>query len=1426
MESKLLVIIVILTLVFISTTLSKDFYVKPSNASSSPSNYASCYGNEPCLTLDQYNQHSKIYFKTGAIFLFLSGNHSLHDAINLTSVSDIKFIRENGTTTVTIICKTGTLLQLQNVSNLLFKDMMFFYSVETPGMSTSAFIVVDSTEISFQNSSFQVFSTGQIRTSAIRAIYISNSNITIMSCSFKENKGDNGGAMYARRSRITISGSLFTGNKARKCGGAIYVSNSLLVLKGNLNNEILPLNSLYSNKVEFTDNIANDNGGAIYTESGHLQINGNSLFVSNNANFGGSLHLLASNFTLSGKALFENNSAGIYGGAIYSLKSTVLFSSCHLHFAHNTAKQAGGAYLGDGCSLKLGELDTDTHKFMENSAGGMYGGMYGGAIHFQHGYIKLSGSSQFRNNFVDFNGKDGFGGAINVLYSTFILSSNALFSNNHAQQGGAIYIAYSTATLNGSNIDFVNNSAQTLGGGLAIGLSTLRMGAGTINFIGNTAVSQQGGAFVSLNSITSTSVMSSLNFINNTAGEVGGAVLSVGDNITFHNVNISGNSASAFSVFNSHLNFSGYTRITKNSGHIGGGITTKKATVCFSGVTKFEENSALESGGAMSVEYMSRVSFSGETSFINNKAGYYGGAIHGYTGNEILFKGISLFENNKAEKTGGGAIYVADSHITFENKVTFNFNFAPNGGAMYFENGATLNLNRQVLLTTSHNYATQYGGAIYHYDSISPIQCAFLMDEETEDQTVTLPDCFLNLLGYNNNSDLYAINSYNDSAEADGNFLYGGLLDKCRIFTIVGVDNVIAYVLYTVLVGDKILNTKAMSSQTYILCFCQSNQKYNCSKEFPVKTQRGQTFSVSLLALSQGDTITSTTVTAKLSPTARLKLNQSSQNLDAKCSLTEYTMYSTQHNENLVIYPNGSCRDTGQAQAVVRVEFWPCPNAFSLSGDHCICEERLQAFNAECIIADDGAYITRKSNDQFWLNALYKNGTYQGLIIFERCPVQYCTSKHVNITLKQPDTQCNLNRTGFLCGACATNYSLMLGDVACGMCLNSYLALLPAFGAAGVVLVIFLSIIRLTVATGMINSVILYANIIQANRQLFFPSSSNILTVFIAWINLDFGFQTCFYRGMDAYAHTWLQFVFPLYVWALVSLIIVASRYSILLTKLIGSNPIAVLATLLLMSYTKILKIVIEVYSFGTLEYPNNKTVIVWLKDANVPYFKLKHIILMVVITLVLILLVLPYTLVLLFGYKLYRISGNKYFRWLNRPLLKIKPLLDSYYAPYNAQTRFWTGFLLLLRCALYVVFSFNSSAATTKSINVSFTAVIVIAWFYIRIYKSIYVNIIEISVYINLIILSVFESSANSTTLVNSLVGIVFATTIIIIIYHFHLLYIAKSSKWLKLMQRLNSVQSKYYTSKQESEVTPLLAAANNYTNREAGLREPLLAD
>ena len=95
--------------------------------------------------------------------------------------------------------------------------------------------------------------------------------------------------------------------------------------------------------------------------------------------------------------------------------------------------------------------------------------------------------------------------------------------------------------------------------------------------------------------------------------------------------------------------------------------------------------------------------------------------------------------------------------------------------------------------------------------------------------------------------------------------------------------------------------------------------------------------------------------------------------------------------------------------------------------------------------------------------------------------------------------------------------------------------------------------------------------------------------MFIAWLNLDLGIKTCFYNGMDAYVETWLQFAFPLYIWVLVGLIILGSHYSGRVAQIIfGSNPIAVLATLFLLSYAKLLRTVIAALSYTFLEYPNN----------------------------------------------------------------------------------------------------------------------------------------------------------------------------------------------------------------------------------------------
>lgn len=179
-------------------------------------------------------------------------------------------------------------------------------------------------------------------------------------------------------------------------------------------------------------------------------------------------------------------------------------------------------------------------------------------------------------------------------------------------------------------------------------------------------------------------------------------------------------------------------------------------------------------------------------------------------------------------------------------------------------------------------------------------------------------------------------------------------------------------------------------------------KKYNCSGTRTKVVYRGQTFRIHLLATAVQDTPTTAYVSAKVSKSARLELNQNRQVLQQQCSTLTYNLYSTESYEELILYPDGPCRDTGLARAIINVKLLPCPNGFIQAGEHCICEKRLQA---SCIISDE-IYLTRGTRSEFWVSTWYLNQTYQGLILYKNCPVNYCKTGPIDIDLEKPDEQC------------------------------------------------------------------------------------------------------------------------------------------------------------------------------------------------------------------------------------------------------------------------------------------------------------------------------------------------------------------------------------------------------------------------------------
>ena len=481
----------------------------------------------------------------------------------------------------------------------------------------------------------------------------------------------------------------------------------------------------------------------------------------------------------------------------------------------------------------------------------------------------------------------------------------------------------------------------------------------------------------------------------------------------------------------------------------------------------------------------------------------------------------------------------------------------------------------------------------------------------------------------------------------------------------------------------------------------------------------------------------------------------------------------------------------------INITTLPCPLGFEFHNRSmtCTCDSKLVENGLNCSI--DSQTVWRKSS--FWITTAEESGE---VLIHEHCPFDYCKPESFNLDLEDPDEQCAFYHSGILCGACQNNLSHVFGTSACRECLSLWALLwVPVIALAGIALVVLLIMLNLTVSVGTINGLIFYANIVRANHATFFPpnTTNSFLSWFIAWINLDLGIETCFYNGLDAYVKTWLQFVFPLYIWFLVIIIIVLSHYYTLAARLSGRNAVQALATLFLISYAKLLRIIITVLQSTELEYPNNTVMKVWLYNGNVDYLEDKHIPLFTA-ALLLLLISLPYTTILIFIQHLQHWSSYRVLFWVK----KLKPLFDAYTGPYKDKHRYWTGLLLLVRIVLFLIFSMNIRGSANINLLVIIVTVLLLFMHVVlvgSVYKKLYLNIIEYSFFLNLGVLAsgtLYTSTITGqgqTAVAYTSVSIAFVLFITIVV--FHILTKLKSTQhcnWIsvrKLKVKLSKLRS-----------------------------------
>ena len=893
----------------------------------------------------------------------------------------------------------------------------------------------------------------------------------------------------------------------------------------------------------------------------------------------------------------------------------------------------------------------------------------------------------------------------------------------HGNTGTALAVTNTNVTLAGN--DFTQNRASTSFAGAIVAYNnTVLSFSGINNFISNSA--RQGGAiFTSHNTVLSFNGIN--NFINNSGGEgsAGGAI-SIYINATVLSCcgtnNFINNSAqyggAIFVVYYNVLDFSGTNNFINNSavGGSGGAIYTYN-TISFNGTNNFINNSAYWGGGAIyavahtAVAHTVVLSFNGTTKFINNSAYYDGGAIYAVHNAVLSFSGVNKFNNNIA--SFGGAIYAeSNTSLTFSGTIYFTNNGhhgvrietlttgSTKGGGMYMGFRSTFSILPNTTVYWENNHAN-LGGAIYVYDNVPISYC----DSNTYGTRVTseyfVPkeDCFFQLPGQKLYSGIdVQLVFKNNSAENAGSVLYGGAIDNCNLFiSTYGSGRVFNMLVH---IEDENTDT-SISSLPFHICPCTNNFPNCRSYNYPRTVYPGEMFQVSVVAVGQRAGTVPSRVISTVENASLLDSQYQLQQANNTCTTFNYRVFSLFQRVVINLYPEGSPCSTSKDNLQIEVTLSQiCPPGFNIleSARACVCEPRLAQYTNSCNITNGLGQITRDSSQQFWVgfdnlsqsDELWVGIDNQsdGLILHPQCPFDYCANDKVVISLNNTDIQCAHDRSGLLCGSCKKGYSLVLGTSHCKQCINSNLALLIPFAVMGVALVFFLLVCKLTVATGTLSGLVFYANIVGVNRTIFLPAESTVVfSIFIAWLNLDFGIETCFYDGMDAYSKTWLQFVFPVYIWLLVGLVILISNYSRRFAKLLGNNPVSVLATLILLSYTKILRTLITVFYITYLEYPKyNRSV--WLYDANIDYFAGKHITLFIVAVFVFLFLFLPYTVLLLFGQWLQAVSHLRLFSWVNNA--RLKPFIDSHHAPYKAKHRYWPGLLLVLRFVLLLVFAFN----------------------------------------------------------------------------------------------------------------------------------------
>ena len=1022
------------------------------------------------------------------------------------------------------------------------------------------------------------------------------------------------------------------------------------------------------------------------------------------------------------RSAYKYNNATL-GGVMFIYKSTIDID--HTDFTKNSAEHSGGVLLTHTCRLMIRSTT-----FTRNVACKFYGGVIAA---FNSTYI--ISNSNFASNSA------GYGGAIAATGKSLNIS-NSNFTSNNASYGGAVATAEDYLFICKSI--FLKNNATSFGGVIYSQMGMLNLGN---SYFSSNAVNYFGEGLILI--IQCSTYIANSTFHHNT-----GSIYTYNSNLTF-----SGNSS--FNKFTDIL-----VAENKSTSQEGGVITSFQSTVIFEqeSTTSFTYNQAKDGGAILTTE--STIIIYGELTIANNDimtevVNSSGGGIS-LKQTRLEIQGKCIIFNNSAVR--GGGIHATSSTISVYQVESLHImnNSAEYGGGVYLEINSKLYIlknevsdnNISHFISFMGNHAN-YGGAVYVADDSNSGTC--LPDNECFIQVLALYPQYIDQII--TQKIICNVLFIDNMAIEQGSNLFGGLLDRCIPSPFAEVyrnQTRFHYTGVTYLLNISNTPVNSINSKPVRTCFCNREHEPDCSYQLPkIKVKKGGVFIVSVVAIDQVNNTVNANITSVLSSRyGGFGEGQQTQSVGKNCTPLTYTVFSPHDSETINLFADGPCGNAALSTSHITIQFTDCicpvgfePLRNSSTRCECVCDSKLSPFITDC---DDATGSVFRVGTNSWITYINDTGA-SDYVKYPNCPFDYCLplNKNVSINFNLPsgsDTQCAYNRMGVLCGSCRESSSLSLASSQCLPCHSHwpavFVVILLASTLAGVLLVITLLALNMTVSVGLINGFIFYANIVSAGNVAFYPSSKpSFNSIFVAWLNLDIGIDVCFIDGLDAYSKTWLQIAFPLYIIILVVIVIIVSEYSPKFTALIGRmDPVSALATLILLSYAKLLSVTIAALSFAELNYPDGLK-IVWLPDGNVKYFEGKHIPL-VLVALLIILIGLPYTILLFLWQWIVRAPKWKIFKWTRNT--KLNAFFATYHAPHNSKHRYWTGLLLLVRVVLYVTDSVTASANPQTypllSIIIIGCLFLLKGLFSLRVYKKSFVDVVDTALYINLLLLSAFS--------------------------------------------------------------------------------------